>query len=60
MCSNPQWGVNGFLNLPLSSSPDQLQFTSGQHQPCATVGCTRCGYTVIVNLITAGIVPRNG
>jgi hypothetical protein len=62
ICGNVDWGVEGVV-LSLSEfypDPDLTPAWSSAkgRLPVVICSCTTCGYSFLVNAVTAGLVPR--
>lgn len=55
MCGGT-WAMHGYVNMPLSESPTENRF-GGPNLPSVALVCGGCGYTILVNLVIAGVVP---
>ena len=59
MCGHGPRSVQGYATLTVSERLGA--FLSGDSAfPCVAVVCGHCGYTALVNLITAGILDAEG
>lgn len=54
LCGNSNWNVEpSYVVLPVTRDP--RQFTIGEgHYPLMAIGCSKCGNTHLLNLLTLG------
>lgn len=55
-CSANTWSVDATVKLILGDSKPTGIVLGGSFQPYATMTCTNCGNTLLINLIVAGVV----
>jgi hypothetical protein len=59
MCQSPshRWLAHAYVQLAIEPTPGLKNYGPANILPSAAVMCSSCGYTVIVNLVVAGVLP---
>jgi hypothetical protein len=50
LCDNDKWEVHGHVTLGLADKRGSTQL-GGAALPCAAVVCTKCGNTILINMV---------
>jgi hypothetical protein len=60
MCGARTWDLSGFSNVGIKKDIGPSMALGGPALPCACVICQTCGNTVLINLIVAGVMAKDG
>jgi hypothetical protein len=60
MCGARAWELSGFTSVPIKKDLGPNIVLAGPNLPSAAIVCRNCGNTVLVNLIVAGVMAKDG
>lgn len=60
MCNSKNWELAGFTGISVKKDLGPDVILGGPNLPSACILCRNCGNTVLINLIVAGVMGKDG